>query len=424
MGGKLIANVWAGATTVASPGLRLLLLWRARRGKEIVARLRERRGIDETPRPPGRLLWLHAASVGETVSVLPLLSGLAADTANVSILLTTGTVTSARLLETRLVEMDLSRRVLHRFVPLDVPAWVGRFLDHWRPDAAAFIESEIWPNILRACRTRGVPLMLFNARMSERSVRAWSRAPLTARFVLNHFAVIQARSEEDADRLRALGADRVEVTGDLKRSAEVLPADSAQFRELSALLGGRPLLLAASTHPGEESLIVSVHDALRGRHAGLLTIIVPRHPERGAELGTSLRAPRRQAGQGPPEAGIWIADTLGELGIWYRLADVCVIGRSLLPPGGGQNPIEPARLGCAIAVGPFTSNFTAAIDALRERDAVRIVADARELTEFADAMLTDRESRARMGERARLTMSQSDQPLVQAKVRLLELLDR
>jgi 3-deoxy-D-manno-octulosonic-acid transferase len=401
----LIGSIWAGAVTLASPGLRLWLRYRTARGKEIPARLPERRGIDDTPRPPGRLVWLHAASVGEAISILPVLAAIAVRAPDVSMLLTTGTVTSADLLSRRLPEMDLNGHVSHRFAPLDVPAWAGRFLDHWRPDAACFVESELWPNILTACGARSIPTMLINARMSARSHAAWSRFPWAARFVLGGFARIHARGDEDAARLRALGAGRVEVVGDLKLAAADLPADPATLREMTERLAGRPVFLAASTHPGEESLIRIVHDALRPAHPGLLTIIAPRHPERGTELAEALQAPRRASGQAPPDEGLWIADTLGELGLWYRLSQAAFIGRSLIPPGGGQNPLEPARLGQAIATGPHTDNFTDHVALLRGANALEVTADVQALTKFAGTMLADPDARRRMGERAKAAVS-------------------
>ncbi len=259
----LTGSIWAGATTIASPGLRLLLRYRAGRGKEIEERLPERRGIDDTPRPEGNLIWLHAASVGETMSILPVLTALGRQAPGSSVLLTTGTVTSAKLLTRRLRETDTAERVIHRFVPLDVPAWAARFLDHWRPNVAGFVESELWPNILAACRERRIPTMLINARMSARSHAAWSRAPSLARLVLSSFARIHARGNEDAARLRDLGAERVDVLGDLKLAAAELPAEPSLLREMTERLAGRPVFLAASTHPGEEALIREVHEALR-----------------------------------------------------------------------------------------------------------------------------------------------------------------
>ncbi|HME24542.1 MAG TPA: 3-deoxy-D-manno-octulosonic acid transferase [Acetobacteraceae bacterium] len=385
---------WAVVATAAAPGLRVLLRVRQARGKEVRGRLAERRGIDATPRPPGRLIWLHAASVGETVSILPVLPALAESAA--TILLTTGTVTSAKLLAQRL-EPPLAGRVLHRFVPLDVPAWASRFLDHWRPDVAGFVESELWPNLLAACRERRIPTMLVNARLSERSLARWQRVPGLARHVLDGFACVQPRSETDAKRLRALGCCRMGEPGDLKLAAPPLPVDATELRRLRDLLAGQQVWFAASTHPGEETLILAVHAMLAADHPGLLTIIAPRHPERGASI---LAAGYRSRGDGPPREGVWVADTLGELGLWYRLAGIAFIGRSLLPPGGGQNPLEPARLGCAIAVGPHTGNFTDHVAMLRDAGALTVVASAAELARWVDGLLRDPARRQAMGEAA------------------------
>jgi 3-deoxy-D-manno-octulosonic-acid transferase len=380
---NLLAAAWAVAATTAAPGLRLLLRVRQARGKEIPGRLPERRGIDATPRPPGRLIWLHAASVGETMSILPVLPPLAE--AAPTVLLTTGTVTSATLLAQRL-DPALAGRVLHRFAPLDVPAWVARFLDHWRPDAAGFVESELWPNLLAACRVRQVPAMLINGRLSERSLARWRRVPRLAQHVLGEFASVRPRSETDAERLRALGCSRMSEPGDLKLAAPPLPVDEMELRRLRELLTGRPVWFVASTHPGEETLILAAHRILAAEHPLLLTIIAPRHPERGTTIPA---AAYRSRGDGPPRKGVWVADTLGELGLWYRLADIAFVGRSLLPPGGGQNPLEPARLGCAIAVGPYTSNFTDHVAMLRAAGGLVVVRDASELGHWVDGLLRD-----------------------------------
>jgi 3-deoxy-D-manno-octulosonic-acid transferase len=386
------------ATTAAAPALRLLLRVRQARGKEVRGRLAERRGIDPTPRPPGRLIWLHAASVGETMSILPVLPALAE--AASTILLTTGTVTSAKLLAQRL-EPALTGRVLHRFAPLDVPRWAARFLDHWRPDAAGFVESELWPNLLAACRSRRIPTMLINARLSERSLARWRRVPGQARHVLGGFAQIQPRSATDAERLRALGCCIVGEPGDLKLAGPPLPADEEELRRLREMLAGRPVWLAASTHPGEEKLILAAHRMLAPDHSGLLTIIAPRHPERGTTIPA---AGHRSRGDGPPAEGVWVVDTLGELGLWYRLAGITFIGRSLLPPGGGQNPLEPARLGCAIAVGPHTGNFTDHVAMLCAVGGLTVVQDSTELGRWVDRLLRDPSQRKAMGEVAAATV--------------------
>ncbi len=380
------ARLWHGGATLAAPGLRAMLQRRVSRGKEVAARLPEREGIDPTPRPAGRLIWLHAASVGESQSILPVLSALQSQAPDASVLLTTGTVTSAALLADQLPRLGLGR-VLHRFVPLDVPAWVARFLDHWRPDAAGFVESELWPNLLAGCQSRGIPTMLVNARMSARSLRGWQRAPGFARQVVGSFDRVQAQSETDAAHLRLLGARHVDAPGNLKLAAPPLRADPAELARLRALIGGRPVWLAASTHPGEEDVAGRVHRALAAAHPGLLTVVAPRHPERGAAVAAALNAPRRAAGQ-DPGADIWVADTLGELGLLYRLAPLAFVGRSLMGQGG-QNPLEPARLGCAVAVGPHTANFAEAVQMLETAGALTRVADAGELARWVDAMLRD-----------------------------------
>ena len=391
---------WRTAATLAEPGLRVMLRRRVGRGKEVAARLPERRGVDATPRPPGTLLWLHAASVGEAESALPVLAALAREASEAHLLLTTGTVTSAAMLARRLPLMGLDR-VLHRFVPLDVPRWAARFLDHWRPDAAAFVESELWPNLVAACQARRIPLMLVNARLSERSARAWRRAPGLARAVLGGFALVQAGSEPDAARLRALGARQVEAPGNLKLAAEKLPVDEVELARLRALLGDRPRWLAASTHPGEEALVGEAHARLAARVPGLLTVLVPRHPERGAAVAGMLGgAPRRAKGREPPPGGVWVADTLGELGLLYRLCGIAFVGRSLVPPGGGQNPLEPARLGCAVAVGPHTANFADAVHRLRAAEALTVVDGPAPLAAWAERMLLNAKARAQAGEAA------------------------
>lgn len=386
------ACLWHWAATAAAPALPAYLRRRARRGKEIAERLPERFGAGAA-RPDGTLLWLHAASVGETLSILPLLDALAARAPALSFLVTTGTVTSATLLGRRLPP-ELAPRVTHRFVPLDVPGWVGRFLDGWRPDAAVFVESELWPNLIGGAARRGIPLALVNGRMSEASGRWWGRAPGLARGVLAPFRLMLAQTEADAARFRALGAV-VQCWGNLKIAAPPLPADHEELARLRGMLAGRPVWLAASTHPGEEAIILAAHRRLAAAHPGLLTIIVPRHPERGAEvaaLGESLRVARRAAGEDPDSGTeVLVADTLGELGLFYRLAALAFVGGSLVPHGG-QNPLEPARLGCPVLLGPHAWNFAEIVHRLAAVGGVTRIAPgtdpAAALAEAVSAMLT------------------------------------
>ncbi len=417
------ARAWRLGASLLAPLLPLHLARGARRGKEIPDRLDERRG-EGAARPPGRLFWLHAASVGETLSVLPVIEAMATRDPALSFLVTTGTVTSAELLARRLPPA-LAPRVAHRFVPLDVPAWVERFLDGWRPDAGAFVESELWPNLLAAAAGRGVPMALVNARMSPRSARRWRRLPGRARAALGGFRRVLARAEGDAARLASLGASGAACWGDLKAAAPPLPAEPAALAALREAVGERPVFLAASTHPGEEGPVAAAHRQVAAALPGLLTIIVPRHPERGPALAAELAAEghavaRRAAGEAPGrETGLYVADTLGELGLFYRVAAVALVGGSLVPHGG-QNPLEPARLGTPILFGPHMFNFEEPVarllaaggalrlagpaalaptvrDMLCQPDRGRVMADAAAAVADAHAGLPGRVAEALMG---------------------------
>jgi 3-deoxy-D-manno-octulosonic-acid transferase len=354
------ALAWRIGASLLASVLPLHLARRAARGKEVAERLRERRG-EGAERPAGRLFWMHAASVGETLSVIPVLGAMGRRDPALHFLVTTGTVTSAELLVRRLPE-DLRARVAHRFVPLDVPAWTTRFLDGWRPDAGAFVESELWPNLLAAAARRGLPMALVNGRVSPASAARWRRVPGLARATLGSFRLVLARSEGDAARLGRLGAPAARCWGDLKAAAPPLPADPATLAALRGAIGARAVFLAASTHPGEEAMVLAACRALSAEFPDLLTIIVPRHPERGAAVvaeaeAAGLAAARRSLGAVPGRGGaVYVADTLGELGLFYRLCGVALVGGSLVPHGG-QNPLEPARLGCPILFGPHMWNF-------------------------------------------------------------------
>ena len=406
--GRVLATAWHGTAAAIAPALRLMLRRRAGRGKELAARLGERQGIDPTPRPAGRLIWLHAASVGETVSLLPVLDALR----GVAVLVTTGTVTSAQLLQQR------RPGVLHRFVPLDVPAWVTRFLDHWQPDAVAFLESEVWPNTLAALQKRRVRVILLNGRLSARSQSGWQRAPRFARRVFGTFDAVWAQSDADAARLVALGARAVVSPGNLKFAAAPLPADAAELARLQALIGDRPRWLAANTHPGEETIAAAVHRRLAPAFPGLLTAIAPRHPDRGSALAAELQAPRRGAGDDPPPGGVWIADGLGEMGLLYRLFPAVFIGKSLVPDGGGQNPLEAARFGCALASGPFMANQADAAARLSGVGALTVVADEAGLADWVRSCLDDPPARAEAA-RAAQTVASAGADLPQRAADLL-----
>lgn len=390
-----MSGAWHIAASLAAPALRWNLRRRIGQGKEEAARLPEREGHGAA-RPEGCLIWLHAASVGESLSILPLIEALAQRDPALKILVTTGTVTSARLLPQRL-DPALAGRVTHRYAPLDVPEWVARFLEGWRPDAAGFVESELWPNTLAATHARGIPLALLNARISARTAARWGRwAPGFARELLGRFQLIMPRSAEDAARLLALGVRDLAPAGDLKLAAPPLPADDAALAALRGAIGGRPVLLAASTHPGEEAQVLQAAEALRAARPDLLTILAPRHPHRGKELGPW---PCRAEGALPGAGPVYVADTMGELGLLYRVAHVAFIGGSLVPHGG-QNPLEAARLGCPMVFGPHMQNFTEAVGGLLAAGGARQVPDSAALAATVADMLTQREATAAMARAA------------------------
>ncbi len=382
-------------TEAGAPLIRLYLARRLRRGREDAARFPERMGIASKPRPSGPLAWLHAASVGEAVSALPLIERLKAERPGLAILVTTGTVTSARLVATR-----LPAGAVHQYVPVDRAPWVARFLDHWRPDLALWLESELWPNMLDALAGRGVPAVLVNARLSPRSLARWRRAPATIGHLLGGFALCLAQNAREAEALGSLGAHRVAAPGNLKFAAPTLPADPAELARLERAFGNRPRWLAASTHPGEDEIVADAHALLAARHPGLLTIVAPRHETRGEAIAAMLGArghnfARRAKGETPgPGDAFYLADTMGEMGLFYRLAPVAFIGGSLVPHGG-QNLLEPARLGASIVHGPHMTNFREIAEELAASGGTAEVADAASLADAVDALLGDPALRAR-----------------------------
>lgn len=375
------------ATAILEPAVLGLLYWRQRKGREDKTRLGERRGHPSRQRPKGHLVWLHGASIGETLSLLPIVERLTQR--GLAVLVTSGTRTSASLIARR-----LPPGAVHQFVPLDVPRYVRRFLDHWQPDLALVAESEIWPNTVMALDERHIPLVLVNGRMSDRSFQRWQKLPGIIKSLLERFALCMAQTQDDAERLARLGAPRVVMTGNLKFDAAPPPADPRVVAQLSGLIAGRPVWLAASTHAGEESAIIAVHRALAARHPHLLTIIAPRHPHRGPEVAAiaaqaGLRASRRSEGIHPDRAtDVYVADTVGEMGLFYRLSPIVVMGGSLVAHGG-QNPIEPAKLGAAILHGPHVHNFEdvyAAIDVAR---GALMVKDSATLARAVSELLTN-----------------------------------
>jgi len=381
--------------------LRRMLARRVLSGKEVLDRLPEREGVSSLARPAGKLVWFHAASVGETLSVLPV---IAAIDGQANVLLTTGTVTSAALAAERLPAF-----ARHQFTPLDVPVWVRRFLGHWRPDVAVFVESEIWPATLRLLDGSKIPRLLINASMSARSARNWRLAGGFIRDLLGGFATIHVQSAQDAANLAGLGARNLLQWGNLKFAAPVLPVDQAAMAAMRSGIPG-PNWLAASTHPGEEEIIIAAHRLLLAAWPALVTVIVPRHPARGSEieaLAGGLPVARRSQNAAPAAGGVYIADTLGELGLFYRLAPFALVGGSLVPIGG-HNITEPARLGIAVLCGPHTREIAELVDRMREFDALIEVSDAATLAEAVQAMLADPARARAAGARAKLAFDGLD----------------
>jgi len=382
-------SAYRAATAIATPLVRHYLGKRCREGKEDHERIAERYGIASAARPSGKLIWIHAASVGEAHSVLALVDRILSRRPGIELLMTTGTVASAQLLAKRLPAGGR-----HQFVPVDLPRAVERFLDHWRPDLAIWIESELWPNLVLATRRRGVPMLLLNGRLSARSFARWRAMPGLIRPVLRAFSLCLAQDEEQAARFRALGASGAASVGDLKTAAPPLVADPAALAALRGKIGARPVWLAASTHPGEEEIIAAAHVRIARDHPGLLTIVAPRHPGRGAAIAEALRTrglrvARRGSGDRiAADTDIYLADTLGELGLMFRLAGIAFIGGSLVEKGG-HNPFEAARLDCAVLHGPDMSNCAAMAAALDAAGAALTVRDAESLAATVARLLGD-----------------------------------
>lgn len=390
MSGSLILNAYR--VLARRPGLfERVLKRRLAAGKEDTARIGERRGVASRPRPDGPLVWFHAASVGESLSLLELTRRLGEDDPELHIMVTTGTVTSAELMASRLPD-----HAFHQFIPLDAQPWVERFLDHWKPDLAVWTESEIWPNLVIETDARNIPMLLVNARMSKRSYDRWRFGLKGAvRNLLGRFRAAHVQDAITAGYLGRLGlpSDRMEVTGTLKEGAAALPHNEQERAEFASWLGGRPVWLAASTHEGEEAPVLAAHAKALRNNPRLLLILAPRHPQRGDEVEALLQAEglsyvRRSRDEVvDADTQVYLADTLGEMGLWYRIAPISFLGGSLTQVGG-HNPFEPAALGSAILHGPHVSNFADIFKRLTDAQAARQVAGADELAQAVNFLLS------------------------------------
>ena len=364
-----------------------LISRRLKLGKEDPARVGERRGVSADVRPAGPLVWIHGASVGEVLASAALIEKLRA--LNLRILVTSGTVTSAAVVAKR-----FPPDVIHQYVPYDSPRYVARFLDHWRPSLALFIESDLWPNLILSSAARRLPMVLINGRMSHRSFPRWRRVSSTISALLGRFDVCLAQSQLDADRFAALGGRNVVTTGNLKLDVPAPPADAAKLERLMAMTRGRPIVVAASTHSGEDEILAYAHKTLAGFFPNLLTVIVPRHPDRGeaiARMGAAsgLHAGLRSREELPTAAtDIYVADTMGELGLFYRLSPIVFMGGSLVEHGG-QNPIEAVKLGASVVHGPHVFNFSDFYEALDHAGGARRAETQEALVKQLGQLLAD-----------------------------------
>jgi 3-deoxy-D-manno-octulosonic-acid transferase len=412
--GRNPLRLYRAASSALGPLLRAYLAWRRARGKEDRGRFAERFGAASRARPPGPLVWLHAASVGEATSTLALVARLLAERPGLGVLVTTGTVTSAGIMAAR-----LPPGAIHQYVPADRAVWIERFLDHWRPDLALWVESELWPNLVSATRARGIPMALLNGRLGARSFARWQRWPRLAGAIIGAFDLVLGQDEAQAERFRRLGARRALSVGDLKASADPLPFDAAELARLQEAVRGRPIWLAASTQPGEEALVLEAHRRLAERFPNLLTILAPRHPGRADEVAALLPAVARRSRDEAPTAPFYLVDRLGELGLFYRLAGIVFVGGSLVAKGG-HNPLEPALLDCAILMGPDRANCAAVAAEL----GVAGVRDAEGLADEVGRLLADPAERARRAGAAALVAARHRGVLDAVIAELKPFLDR
>jgi len=402
----MLSTLYRHLTALGTPFIGLYLRQRLKAGREDSERFNERFGYPSRPRPKGRLLWCHAASVGEAASLLLMIEKLHDIYPDLTILMTTGTVTAARLMTPRLPPY-----ALHQYMPIDLVPCVRRFLDHWRPSLAVWVESELWPNTLSALRARQIPAILLNARMSDKSFRNWHRIKGFARELLSSFKLCLAQSEDDRSRFVALGAKPVKYLGNLKYASAPLSFDTKELETLRRQMTGSLTWLMASTHRGEEEIAITVHRALSAKHPRLITVIAPRHAVRGDEVAqllkaSGLRFARRSKGEVISEdTQIYLADTMGEMGLLYALCPIAVLGGSFVPTGG-HNPIEAAQLGSAIIFGPYMFNFSEiAREFILAQAAVPLHHD-NEIAFAVDRLLANPQERDRHVQAARLLADQ------------------
>jgi 3-deoxy-D-manno-octulosonic-acid transferase len=390
---SLARHLYTGILFALTPAALLRLAWRARRQPEYLRHVGERFGIYRpvVPRPP---IWVHAVSVGETHAAEPLIRALRKNYADHPILLTHMTPTGRKT-----GEQLFGGDAIRCYLPYDLPPAVARFLRHFRPAFGVLMETELWPNLIHACRARNIPLFLVNARLSERSARGYRRFGRLTADALRALAAVGAQSEADAARLQALGARAPRITGNLKFDRGPRPEDLALGAQLRERFGARPVLLAASTREGEEELVL---DATADAPAALLLVMVPRHPQRFDEVAgllqrRGLRYQRRsEAGPVPADTRVVLGDSMGEMFAYYAACDIAFVGGSLVPRGG-QNLLEACAVGVPVLIGPHTFNFADATALALSAGAAARVDTVASLAREVQALLGDSARRARMG---------------------------
>ena len=376
---SVVLALYRGLTGVAEPFVPYVLNARLRRGKEDPARLNERLGRPAMPRPAGEVIWMHGASVGEALSLLPLVTRFRADRPDATVLVTSGTVTSAEVLAKR-----LPQGALHQYIPVDTPGAAKRFIDYWRPSLGVFVESDLWPNLLRTAHDAGVKLALVSARFGDASAQGWGRSPGAALALFSRFDLILPQDDGQAARLAALGA-RDDGRLNLKFGGEPLPVDEAELAQTRAALGDRPLLLAASTHPGEDEIVFAAFEGFAHAPSRPLLVIAPRHPVRGPSIAgyvaaIGLTASLRSRGEPIGDTQVHVADTLNEMGLWFRLARIALIGGSMVSDVGGHNPLEAIRLGCPAISGPYVDDWRSVYAPLVEAGDTPVVTTSDDLS--------------------------------------------
>jgi len=383
-----LIRAYSGLTRVMAPVLPIWLKRRALQGKEDLARQGERFGETDKARPAGFLIWMHGASIGEVTMMFPLIDRLLAEYQNAHILVTSGTVTSAKLLAERLPE-----RAFHQYVPLDTPVAVSNFLSHWRPDLALWTESEIWPNLISQTKAAGIPMALVNARMSEKSIQNWFKRRKSAKALFGHFDLILAANEDTANGLSWLLGETYESAGNLKDAAPALPFKQAEYNAIRKKIAGRPVWCAASTHKGEDEIIIDAHREIRKIHKDALLILAPRHPDRRDEIKAMLTGDKflsRSEGKTPGKTpSVYLFDTIGEMGLAYQLADVTFVCGSLVDGLMGHNPLEPARLNNAILTGAHISSFSDTFMRMFAFDAAQRVLNPDMIAETVNGLFSD-----------------------------------